>query len=85
MSLTRADFDNAAVHNAANPSPFGYHHGAQRLTRCCAYAEDTLGPIPHNNPTYVDPVRAQAIRDGVRRTLRMSSICNADANLRSSA
>ncbi|KAL4777894.1 hypothetical protein BJX76DRAFT_344684 [Aspergillus varians] len=27
MSLTRDDFDNPEVANAANPSAFGYHHG----------------------------------------------------------
>ncbi|CZR58848.1 uncharacterized protein PAC_08740 [Phialocephala subalpina] len=50
MSLTRADFDNPTVLNAANPSAYGYHHG----------------PIPNNNPGYREPLRAAAIDAGTR-------------------
>jgi hypothetical protein len=40
-----ADFTNAAVAAAQNPSTAGYHHGEHIFTVCQAYAEDTQGPF----------------------------------------
>ncbi len=36
MPLVRTDFDNAAVANIQNPSPFRYHHGKHYLCICYA-------------------------------------------------
>lgn len=49
-NLTIADFDNAQVAGATNPSAFGHHHG----------------PIPNPNPGWVTPARAAAAATGGR-------------------
>ena len=53
MPLTRLDFDNAAVANAANPSVFGHHHGKHMEYTCKAYANTGEGPIPNPNAGWI--------------------------------
>lgn len=51
MNLSRADFENVAVTNAANPSIFGHHYGEYILNIIIyAYIEYIYaGPITNNN------------------------------------
>lgn len=37
--LMKTDFENPEVLNAANPSDWGYHHGAHVLCTCLDYAD----------------------------------------------
>lgn len=73
MPLTRADFDNPSVANAANPSAFGYHHGAHTHT----YFKHMLsmaGPIPNNNPGWL-PTRQAAARAAGAPRMYILCIC----------